>query len=145
MISVAKEILRLIEVYTDGASRGNPGISGAGVYIKANGKQYKYAYPLGGMSNHEAEFHAVLKALEICTVKFPGEILSFHSDSQTVVDAIEKNHCKNRQFKPLLENIIKMTNTFPYFFIKWIPSKQNYHADQLAKKAISDQLNKDRT
>ncbi len=131
----------MIEVYTDGASRGNPGISGAGVYIKANGNHFEYAYPLGTMSNHEAEFHAVLKALDICIDKFPGEILSFHSDSQTVVDAVEKNYSKNKQFKHLLDEIIKKSIVFPYFFMKWIPSKQNYHADQLARKAITAQQN----
>lgn len=126
----------MIEVYTDGASSGNPGISGAGIFIKANGKQYEYTIPLGKMSNHEAEFHAVNKALNICLEKFPGEILSFQSDSQTVVAAIEKKFAKNPVFKQLLDEIMEKAQQFPYFFIKWIPSKQNFHADQLAKNAI---------
>ena len=29
----------MIEVYFDGASAGNPGPSGAGIYIKENGQQ----------------------------------------------------------------------------------------------------------
>jgi|SRR5699024_1934374 len=129
----------MIEVYTDGASSGNPGASGAGIYMKANGKSHEFALPLGEMSNHEAEFHAVNEALAICIEKFPGEILSFHSDSQVVVDAIEKNYVKNETFKALLKKIMEKSNAFPYFFIKWIPSKQNFHADQLAKRAIQEQ------
>src|SRR5690625_2242283 len=74
----------LIEVYTDGASSGNPGLSGAGVYIIADGKIYTDAFPLGMLSNHEAEFQAVIKALEICKEHFPDEILSFRSDSQEI-------------------------------------------------------------
>jgi len=126
----------LIEVYTDGASSGNPGISGAGVYIKAHGKIFDFSFSLGTMSNHEAEFHAVLKALGICLERFPGEILSFRSDSKLVVDAIEKGFTKNPAYQPLLAAIQEKASHFPYFFIKWIPEKQNPHADKLARQAI---------
>lgn len=126
----------MIEVYTDGATNEKIGISGAGVFIKANGKTYGLSYPLPKMSNHEAEFTAVLKAIEFCEEKFSNEIISFHTDSQIVVDAIEKHYVKNSLFKPLLEKIMEKVTLFPYFFIKWIPSKHNTHADRLAKKAI---------
>lgn len=126
----------MIEVYTDGASSGNPGVSGAGVYIKANGKINEYTFPLGILSNHEAEFQAIIKALEICKKCFPDEILSFRSDSRVAVDVIEKGFTKNQTFLPLLEKIKVDADSFPYFFIKWIPEKVNRHADQLAKKAI---------
>lgn len=127
----------MIEVYTDGASSGNPGVSGAGVYIKAHGEVCESSFPLGIMSNHEAEFHAVLKALEICDAQFPGEILSFRSDSKLVVDAIEAGSIKNLTYQPLLTAIKEKANHFPYFFIKWIPEKQNPHADRLARQAVN--------
>ncbi|SHG89033.1 ribonuclease HI family protein [Ornithinibacillus halophilus] len=126
----------MIEVYTDGASSGNPGKSGAGVYIKAHGKIYEYSIPLGELSNHEAEFQAVLKALEICLEQFPDEILSFRSDSQIVTSVLENDYTKNSKFLPFLEKIREVTSAFPYFFIKWIPEKQNHHADRLARAAL---------
>ncbi|MEN1967795.1 RNase H family protein [Lentibacillus sp. N15] len=126
----------MIEVYTDGAASGNPGKSGAGIYIKAAEEIYAYTFPLGMLSNHEAEFHAVIKALEIYKEQFPGEILSFRSDSRVVVDVIDKNFTKNQTFHPLLKKIQQEASHFPYFFIKWIPAKQNHHADQLARKAL---------
>ncbi|WP_047982732.1 ribonuclease HI family protein [Ornithinibacillus contaminans] len=126
----------MIEVYTDGASSGNPGKSGAGVYIKASGKYYEYSIPLEDMTNNEAEFHALIKALEICLEQFPEEILSFRSDSQTVVQVIDNDFTKNKSFLPLLETVRELTSKFPYFFIKWIPEKENNHADKLARKAI---------
>ncbi|WP_175614864.1 ribonuclease HI family protein [Piscibacillus halophilus] len=128
----------MIEIYVDGASQGNPGHSGAGVYIKAHGHQYEYAFPLGMHTSHEAEFLAVLKALELCQNQFPNEILSFRSDSQIVVDAIEAGYTKNKRFQPLLTEIIEKGNQFPLYFFKWIPSKQNHHADRLAKQAIHE-------
>lgn len=127
----------MIEVYTDGASSGNPGISGAGVYIKAHGEVKASSFPLGIMSNHEAEFHAVLKALDVCLACFSGDILSFRSDSKIVVDTIESGFTKNPVFKPLLAAINEKASHFPHFFIKWIPEKQNQHADRLARQAIS--------
>lgn len=129
----------MIEVYTDGASVGNPGISGAGIYIKANQKVYEYSFPLGHMSNHEAEFQAVIKALEICKQYFPEDILSFRTDSKVVVHLVEKNFTKNRAFRPLLKQIHVETSQFPLFLIKWIPSKENIHADRLAKAALKSQ------
>ena len=63
------EEIILIEVYIDGASAGNPGPSGAGIFIKGQGTADKYSIPLGIMSNHEAEYHAFIIALEICLQK----------------------------------------------------------------------------
>ena len=126
----------MIEVYVDGASSGSPGKSGAGIFIRANGQSFEHAIPLPIMTNNEAEFWAVIEALRICQENYPNEILSFLSDSQLVVDAIEKNHVKNIQFKPLLAKINEKAALFPYFFIKWIPSNQNRQADRLAKAAI---------
>lgn len=127
----------MIEVYTDGASAGNPGCSGAGIYMKAYKKTYEYSIPLGIMSNHEAEFLAVIEALKICKQKFPGEILSFRTDSKVVVKLIEKNHTKNINFRPLLDQINHEIVHFQLFFIKWIPANKNTLADRLAKQAIT--------
>ena len=129
----------MIDVFTDGASSGHPGISGAGIYIKTADGIEEYTIPLASMTNHEAEFHAVILALDICINKFPNEIISLQSDSQLVVQAIEKNFVKNTLYQPLLQSIMEKTDHFPYVFAKWIPAKQNFHADYLAKQAIQQQ------
>lgn len=126
----------MIEVYTDGATRGNPGLSGAGIYIKEQGDVTQYRIPLGTLSNHEAEFQAVIQALKICQKAYPNDIISCRSDSKIVVDTIEKNHTKNKTYSPLLKEVNELTSTFPYFFIKWISNQNNHQADRLAKEAI---------
>lgn len=126
----------MIEVYTDGAASGDPGPSGAGIYIKHGKDAFEYSIPLGSLSNHEAEFWAIIKALEICRKTFPEEILSFRSDSKLAVDVIERNFTKNKKFLPLLEKIEQEKAAFPLFFIKWIPEKQNKNADRLSRQAI---------
>lgn len=129
----------MIEVHTDGATSGNPGISGAGIYIKVGKQTASYSLPLGTMTNHEAEFHAVLRAMQICAEKYPDDIIWLQSDSQVVIDAIEREHIKNKQYQPLLAAILEEIKIFPQFFCKWIPSAQNFHADRLAKQAIQQQ------
>lgn len=130
----------MIEVYTDGASSGSPGKSGAGIYLKTGNKNKEFSIELPIMTNHEAEFHAVIHALDICIEFFPGEIIALQSDSQLVVQAIEKRFVKNKQYKNLLEKILHQTEHFPYVFAKWIPSRQNFHADRLARQAIINNL-----
>jgi ribonuclease HI len=131
------EETELIEVYIDGASAGNPGPSGAGIFIKGNGITKKYSIPLGIMSNHEAEYHAFIKALEICLENgYHDSVLSFRTDSELVNRAVEKEFVKNKLYAPLLEKALHLTNQFNLFFMKWIPSVENKAADELARQAI---------
>lgn len=125
----------MIEVYIDGASAGDPGPSGAGIFIKADGGVFRYSIPLGIMSNHEAEYHAFIEALEICLNK-GFKTVSFRTDSQLVNAAVEKEFVKNKRFAPLLEKALMLTAQFDLFFMKWIPSNENKTADELARKAV---------
>lgn len=125
----------MIEVYIDGASAGNPGPSGAGIFIKGHGSAEKYSIPLGNMSNHEAEYHAYIKALEIC-MKKKYTVVSFRTDSELVNRAVEKEFVKNKLYAPLLEKALHLTREFDLFFMKWIPSSENKTADELARIAI---------
>jgi ribonuclease HI len=125
----------MIEVYFDAASAGNPGPSGAGIFIKANGTVERYSIPLPEMSNHEAEFHAFISALEICKEK-GYQTVSFRTDSELVSRAVEKEFVKNKLFVPLLQRALELITYFPLFFIKWIPSSENKSADELARTAI---------
>lgn len=127
----------MIEVYIDGASAGNPGPSGAGIFIKANGTIEKYSIPLGMMSNHEAEFHAFIKALEICLEKgYADSVVSFRTDSELVNKSVEKEFAKNKLYSSLLDQALSLSKKINLFFMKWIPSGENKVADELARQAI---------
>lgn len=128
----------MIEVYIDGASAGNPGPSGAGIFIKGDGEVIRSSIPLGTLSNHEAEFQALIEALRICIDK-KHRIISLRTDSQLVSDAIDRRHTKKRTYESYLSNALALVDEFDLFFIKWIPSSKNKVADELARKAI--QLN----
>ncbi len=125
----------MIEVYVDGASAGNPGPSGAGVFIKGDGHPVRSSFPLGILTNHEAEFEALIHALLLCKEK-RYRTLSVRTDSQLVSSAVDGRFVKNKDYQPYLTRCLTLVDEFDLCFIKWIPSTKNKMADELARKAI---------
>lgn len=130
------EITKMLKVYVDGASNGNPGASAVGIILKKKGIIQEKSEYIGEYSNHEAELIAVIKGLRLCKQHFPNEIISIRSDSKLVVDMMEKGFTKNNSYAPLLHEIMILIRNFPHCFIKWIPDSQNKQADRLARTAI---------
>ncbi len=77
-----------ITIYTDGASRGNPGPGGYGVVLLAGKyrKELSKGYRL--TTNNRMELLAVIVGLE--ALKNEGSNVMVYSDSKYVVDAVEK-------------------------------------------------------
>ncbi|MCM3387382.1 RNase H family protein [Ureibacillus chungkukjangi] len=125
----------MLEVYIDGASAGNPGPSGIGIFIKGEGHHIKISEYIGETNNHIAEFIALNRALEEVN-KIGSSLISMRSDSKIVVASIEKQYVKNEEYKPYLEKALQLIESNDMFFIKWIPDSQNKAADALAREAI---------
>ncbi|MDM5333394.1 ribonuclease HI family protein [Ureibacillus composti] len=125
----------MLEVYIDGASAGNPGPSGIGIFIKGEGHSVKISEYIGETNNHVAEFIALIRALEEAK-KLGTNLVSIRSDSKIVVASIDKQYVKSEEYKPYLEQALKLAEEFSLFFIKWIPDSQNKAADALAREAI---------
>ena len=125
----------MIELYVDGASAGNPGKSGIGIFIKGEGHTLKLSERIEPTDNHTAEFQALLRGLEE-TAKLTTGMVSARSDSQIVVMAVEKEFVKNEKHKQTLTSILAIAKTFDFFFIKWIPDVENRAADALAREVI---------
>ncbi|MEK3765358.1 MULTISPECIES: ribonuclease HI family protein [unclassified Solibacillus] len=125
----------MLEVYIDGASAGNPGPSGIGIFIKGEGHHIKISEPIGMTNNHIAEFTALIRGLEEA-LKIGATFVSMRSDSKIVVSSIEKEYVKNEEFKPFLLEALALIEQFDLYFIKWIPDKENKAADALAREAI---------
>jgi ribonuclease HI len=78
----------VIEIFTDGASSGNPGPGGYGAILRS-GEHYKeLSEGYRKTTNNRMELLAVIKALE--AVKKPGQQIMIYSDSKYVIDPIEK-------------------------------------------------------
>jgi len=87
----------MITMYTDGASRGNPGRGGYGTVLlyKKHRKELSSGYRQ--TTNNRMELLAVIVGLE--ALKKPGMEVVIYSDSQYVVDAVNKGWLWNWQKK----------------------------------------------
>ncbi len=78
----------MLEVYSDGASRSNPGYAAAGISIYEAGELiYKTGIYLGKVSNNQAEYMALINALEIA--KLHGREAKCYSDSQLMISQLK--------------------------------------------------------
>ncbi len=127
----------MLNIYTDAATKGNPGLSGAGIIILKEKQQIQLSYPLSVMTNHEAEFCAVVLALEyILAQQLQQETILLHSDSKLVVQTIEKNYAQNQLFHNYLEKINGLTSKIELILFQWIPESKNKGADHLARQGL---------
>ncbi|MGB1839379.1 MAG: ribonuclease HI [Gammaproteobacteria bacterium] len=140
--------MKTVNIYTDGACRGNPGIGGWGVYIEY-GETTKELY--GGdklTTNNKMELTAAIKGLEALNTKCQVNLIT---DSKYVMDGIngwingwKKNNWKNSQKKDVKNKDlwIQLDKLNSYHDVKWSWVKghsghfQNEKADQLANKGI---------
>ena len=76
-----------VEIYTDGACKGNPGQGGWGAILMANGHEKElYGYE-AQTTNNRMELMAVIQALE--ALKKPCDV-DLHADSQYVLKGIKE-------------------------------------------------------
>jgi ribonuclease HI len=80
----------MIEIYTDGASSGNPGKGGYGIIMILKGTTYEKSFSEGFRltTNNRMELLAVIIALE--KINKPNQEVEIYCDSKYVVDAINK-------------------------------------------------------
>jgi len=83
----------MIEIFTDGASKGNPGPGGYGTILRYNGKVKELSKGFRKTTNNRMELLAVIKGLE--AIKKPGWDVLITSDSKYVVDAVSKGWLNN--------------------------------------------------
>lgn len=131
----------MLKVYIDGASAGNPGASGIGIYITGENQDVRISEAIEPTNNHHAEFQALVRGLEEAA-KLTKGIVSVRSDSNVVVQAVEKEFSKNEQYAPYVKRALSLAEQFEFFFIKWIPDSTNRTADVLARQAVQKQRRK---
>ena len=93
--------MKNVEIFTDGACKGNPGPGGWGAILRCNGKEKELSGYESNTTNNRMEIMAVLKALE--ALKEPCNV-TLCSDSQYVCNAIEKGWAKNWQKNNWMRN-----------------------------------------
>jgi len=79
--------MKKIEIFTDGACRGNPGPGGWGVLLRHNGREKELCGGEPATTNNRMELTAAIRALEALTESCQAEL---YTDSVYVKDGITK-------------------------------------------------------
>jgi len=133
--------LRLV-IYVDGASRGNPGRAGAGVWMtNGEGKRIsEVSRYLGHKTNNQAEYWALLLGLREAKRR-GGESVHVFTDSELIERQVKALYrVKDADLKVLHQRVIQQVKAFTSFEIESIPREQNREADRLANQAIERRM-----
>lgn len=134
-----------ITVYTDGASRGNPGHAGIGVVIVDNkGNLLKEISDyIGETTNNIAEYTALITGLkEVREMEY--DEVEVVSDSELMVKQINGEYqVKNVGLKKLYDQAKEIISGFKSFSIRHVRRGENKRADELANQGIDYALDDD--
>jgi ribonuclease HI len=135
----------MVEIYTDGAARGNPGPGGYGVVLLANGHRKELAKGFRLTTNNRMELMAVIAGLE--ALKKQDLNITIYSDSKYVVESVEKGWVFQWNMKPdfakkknrdLWKKFLKLYEYQQISFV-WVKghstTKENNRCDELATAA----------
>jgi ribonuclease HI len=125
-------------VYTDGASRDNPGQSGAGVAIEdAAGKPVAQAWRyLGEATNNQAEYEALCLGLELAA-SLGARRIAVRADSELIVRQMRGEYrVRHQGLRPLFARASGLAARFEAVSYEHVPRERNRVADHLANRAI---------
>lgn len=129
-------------IHTDGGSRGNPGLAGIGVLVLKDGRVvFEIAKAIGVATNNEAEYKAVLEALNWLkenTTPHTGAEVQFLLDSKLVVEQLSRNwKIKEPRLAELAKESWQKIAALPHKVVfKHIPRAENVGADALVNQAL---------
>lgn len=131
-------------IYTDGASRGNPGPASYGFMIlDEKGKLlHKEGRYIGIATNNVAEYTAVLEALKKVREKFAlnGRVnIQFYADSKLVAEQLSgRFKVKSVHLRQIFDRIKMLAPELGAVTFSHIPRSKNTQADRLANQALDN-------
>ncbi len=126
-------------VYFDGACRGNPGPAAVGwVLVTADGIAADGGQRIGETTNNDAEYQALLRALEAARDLGASEI-DVRGDSELIVKQVRGEYDTN---EPTLRErrvrVRELLTEFDRWSLEHVPREVNERADELATEALDD-------
>jgi len=140
--------MKKLIVYTDGGSRGNPGLAAIGVVIADEKKNIlkEYSQYLGdNLTNNEAEYKAVIFALKKIKALFGkkkiGEFdVEIMSDSELLIKQMQGLY---KILEPKIQSLFvaawNLKIDFKEVKFKLISREKNKEADKLVNEALDNQ------
>lgn len=133
-----------IKIFTDGAARGNPGPAACGaVFYNDRGELLDgFSKKLGKATNNQAEYQAIIYALEIILEKYPGSEAEIYMDSKLACEQLRGNYkIKNEGLGKLfikVKNLVTRIGRVNFFHI---PREKNIEADKLVNDTLDGKVN----
>jgi ribonuclease HI len=128
------------EIYSDGASSGNPGHAGIGVVIRLMDRpleNHSISEYIGIATNNVAEYSALQRGLEKAHTLGLKKIAVF-LDSELLVKQLQGEYrVKSKTLLPFWEETRRLLQKFEHYTITHLRRELNKEADLLAKKAVS--------
>lgn len=124
-------------MYCDGASRDNPGESGAGAFlVNEKGDEHSLTKYLGLRTNNQAEYEALILGLEKLK-NLKAKEVEVRSDSQLMVRQLNGEYrIKHEGLKGLYLKARRLIESFEQITVHHIPREENKIADRLSNDAI---------
>jgi len=135
----------LLTIHTDGAARGNPGPAAYAYTIQRDGQApIEEADCLGQATNNQAEYAALVRALEHALEVGPNHRVVVHSDSELMVKQMKGEYrVKNEELRPLYEEARDLSKQFTggVSFVH-VRREKNKRADELCNEALDGKRRK---
>ncbi len=128
-------------LYTDGASRGNPGPAGIGAVLYQgdpgdNNHVDALARSIGPATNNEAEYRAVIEGLRMAKLHEPRRLV-LRADSRLVINQLsERFRIKAPNLRESHREAKSLMKSLPVVELQDIPRRCNSVADRLANLAL---------
>lgn len=133
---------KTVRVYSDGAARGNPGLSGAGaVLVDPSGQVVdRLGKFLGTQTNNYAEYMGLLLGLRRARALGVREVEVF-ADSELMIRQLGGRYqVKSPSLKPLYDEAVRLLNDFSRVKLVHVPREMNKQADEMSNRAIEERL-----
>ena len=125
-------------IYTDGASRGNPGAASVGVYVIDKNEKVvaEISKRIGIQTNNVAEYSALLFGL-LEAKKNNAEKVLVRADSELMVRQMKGEYkVKAEGLKSLFRQCQELAKSFVSIKYEHVPRDANHEADRLANEAL---------
>lgn len=127
----------MLNIYTDGGSRGNPGSAAIGYVFEIDNEAIlEFGKPIGIATNNVAEYTAVLEAIKKAKDMGYFEI-DLYLDSQLVERQLNGAYKVNsHDLLPIYKKILEEVKEFKFFRVTHIRREKNKRADKLVNLAL---------
>lgn len=140
-----KKVHHVWQIYTDGASRGNPGAAGAGIFVSSGENEIlKVGFYLGSKTNNQAEYLALLLGLWVAKNKSEEMGLQpefvIISDSELLVRQMNGIYKVKNELLLALKNVAIDLLKGVKYKIKHVLRHNNLQADKLANHGVDKKI-----